>query len=51
MSVSLYWIVYCAFDTDIRSAFEGSVELAREAGVREEEILKSVDDLDDYFLL
>lgn len=39
-----------AFDTDIRSAFEGSVELAREAGVKEEEILKNVNDVDEYFL-
>ena len=43
-------VINNAFDTDIRSAFSGSVELAHEAGVREEEILKNVDDIDDYFL-
>ena len=39
-----------AFDTDIRAAFEGSVELARKAGVKEGEILKSLDETDDFFL-
>ena len=43
-------VINNAFDTDIRSAFKGSVELAREAGVNEEEILKNVSDIDDYFL-
>ena len=43
-------VIANAFDTDIRSAFEGSVQLAREAGVKEEEILKSVSDVDDFFL-
>lgn len=43
-------VVNNAFDTDIRSAFEGSVELARQAGVKEEEILKNMDEIDDYFL-
>lgn len=43
-------VINNAFDVDIRSAFEGSVELARETGVKEEEILKSLDDIDDYFL-
>ena len=43
-------VINNAFDIDIRSAFEGSVELARETGVNEEEILKNVDDVDDYFL-
>ena len=43
-------VVNNAFSTDIRSAFEGSVELARQAGVKEEEILKNMDEIDDYFL-
>ena len=43
-------VINNAFDTDIRVAFEGSVELAREAGVKEEEILKTLDDTDNYFL-
>ena len=43
-------LVENAFDTDIRDALSGSVELARTTGVKEEEILKSVDDIDDFFL-
>ena len=43
-------IINNAFDTDIRSALSGSVELARSAGVEEKEILKSINDIDDFFL-
>ena len=39
-----------AFDPDFRDTLKGSVELARAAGVKEEEILQSVDDIDDFFL-
>ena len=39
-----------AFDDDFREALIGSVELARNAGVDEEEILKSINDIDDFFL-
>ena len=43
-------LVARAFDPDFRSSFMGSVELARAAGVREDEILKTMDDIDDFFL-
>lgn len=43
-------LVAHAFDPDFRSSLMGSVELARTAGVREDEILKTVDDVDDFFL-
>ena len=39
-----------AFAPDFRSSLIGSVELARAAGVKEGEILKSVDEIDDFFL-
>lgn len=39
-----------AFDVDIRAALSGSIELARAAGVKEEEILKTADDIDDFFM-
>jgi hypothetical protein len=40
-----------AFSTDIRDSLMRSAELAQAAGVREEEILKSIEDIDDFFLL
>ena len=43
-------IINNAFDTDIRAALSGSVELARSTGVKEEEILKTTNDIDDFFL-
>ena len=43
-------LVNNAFDSDFRDALMGSVELARTAGVKEEEILKTVDDIDEFFL-
>ena len=39
-----------AFDDDFRIAFAGSADLARSIGVKEEEILDSVDKVDDFFL-
>ena len=43
-------LVAHAFDPDFRSSLMGSVELARAAGVKEDEILKTVDEVDDFFL-
>ena len=39
-----------AFDTDLRGRLRGSVELARAAGVEEDEILKTIEDVDDFFM-
>lgn len=39
-----------AFDPDINRAFEGSIALARVNGVPEEKLLKSVDEIDAFFL-
>ena len=39
-----------AFDPDFRKALEGSVDLARNAGVDEKEILKNTEEIDDFFL-
>lgn len=39
-----------AFDEDVNKAFAGAVALARNAGVKEEKILKSKADIDAYFL-
>lgn len=39
-----------AFDPDFRKALSGSAELARNVGVEEKEILKSLDEVDDFFL-
>lgn len=38
-----------AFSPNCHDAFYGSIELARECGVKENEILKSIDDIDKYF--
>ena len=43
-------LVADAFDPNYRNSLMGSVELARAAGVREEEILKTVEDIDGFFL-
>ena len=43
-------LIDAAFDPDFRSSLIGSVELARATGVNEEEILKTVEDIDDFFL-
>lgn len=39
-----------AFSPDIRDRLLGSVSLAKEAGVREEDILQTEDDIDSFFL-
>lgn len=39
-----------AFDPQFRASLRASVELARAAGVREEEILKTIEDVDDFFM-
>ena len=39
-----------AFSSDIRASMQGSIALARTTGVAEEEILKTVDDIDDFFM-
>lgn len=39
-----------AFDIDVNKAFFGSIQLAREIGVNEEQILKTKTDIDLYFL-
>ena len=39
-----------AFAPDFKSSLIGSVELARASGVKEEDILKTVDEIDDFFL-
>ena len=39
-----------AFSPDIRSALQNSAELARASGVKEEEILKTVEDVDAFFI-
>lgn len=43
-------LVENAFSSDIREALENSAALARAAGVKEEEILKTTDDVDAFFL-
>lgn len=40
-----------AFDENVNIAFEGSVSLAMEIGVDEEKILKTKDDIDNFFLI
>jgi hypothetical protein len=39
-----------AFDPDFRNALQGSIEFARAAGVSEDEILKSSEEVDSFFL-
>lgn len=43
-----FLILEDAFAIDCAQAFEGSIQLARYIGVPEEEILKTLDDIDDY---
>ena len=43
-------LIDSAFSPDIRNSLMQSAALARAAGVREEEILKSIDDIDSFFL-
>lgn len=39
-----------AFDSDFRTAFSGSAELARAYGISESEIITSIAEVDDFFL-
>ncbi len=39
-----------AFSSDIRESLMRSAELARDTGVKEEEILTSIDDIDTFFM-
>ena len=43
-------LVHDAFSGDIGSRLKNSADLALEAGVCEDDVLKSVDDIDDFFL-
>ena len=40
-----------AFDKNVNIAFTGSINLAEEIGVSAEKILKTKNDIDDYFLV
>ena len=42
-------LVQNAFSCDLHEAFVQSAELARAAGVKEEELLTTIEDVDDYF--
>ena len=39
-----------AFSEDVNIAFDGSIKLAMEAGVPANQILTSIEQIDDYFL-
>ena len=39
-----------AFSADLHETLIQSAELARAAGVKEEELLTSIDDVDDFFM-
>ena len=43
-------LIRSAFDPGLRESLKESVELARAYGVKDEEILKSEDEIDDFFL-
>lgn len=43
-------LIESAFDPDFRNRLTGSIELARTAGVNEDEILKTSEDIDDFFM-
>lgn len=43
-------IIELAFDKNVNIAFEGSIELARFVGVEDEKILKTKNEIDNYFL-
>jgi len=50
-SMNKYFAVLdVAFAVDASLAFEGSIRLAKYVGVKESEILKSLNDIDNYFL-
>jgi hypothetical protein len=50
LSDQFYSLMDDAFEGDFRSRLEGSVKLAREAGVEESEILHSTEEVDDFFM-
>lgn len=39
-----------AFDEDVNTAFNGSIQLAHEVGVNENKILHNLNEIDDYFM-
>ncbi len=45
-----FFILEDAFAIDCVQALEGSVQLVRDVGVCEDDILKSITDVDDYIL-
>ncbi len=49
-SVNLQNLIKNAFDSDIHSALIGSAILARSVGVKEENILDTIEKIDDFFL-
>lgn len=40
-----------AFNPDVNKAFMGSIRLAKESHVPEEQILKTIEDIDNYFTM
>lgn len=40
-----------AFDENINIAFQGSIQMAREVGVKSHQILRNMDDINNYFLV
>lgn len=49
-SQQFYILLEQAFSPNFRESFLGSIKLAKEAGVSEEEILVTEEDIDDFFL-
>ena len=51
-SIQLQYLIDKSFDKTISASdrFEASIELARACGVPEDQILKSIDDVDKFFL-
>ena len=43
------WLIDGAFSPDIHDALMRSADLARASGVKEEELLSTIEDIDDYF--
>ena len=40
-----------AFNEDVNVAFQGSIDLARASAVEESKILKTISDIDNFFLM